>query len=399
MSSHILQVYGICLCTAILTFLFSSTLVRVFTPGRPIRRSTVAAIRRLLGPPNPAIQGLLRTRAAANTRLQDAFHLTNTFVSSSTTVHSDFLKQSSDLLRASRKDWRGFADVADQAVQLSLTNTPFHTFIRSVVLRTVIVGLLDPSTDITYLDAFDIDAAAELMSDLWVRSKQPQPIPQELLEKLNNHLRRLVPDEEKYPYPLDWVIPAWETLWRVVAVTVAYVDQDVEARDAFRSLVDKPTMATFRERRGASSPSAQDYIDEGLRLHPPVKRITRHISRQALLTRFLPRSLAAYISRQTVVEVADIESAQRDSTLWGPRPANVYDPRRFVDAPGLAGNILAFGYGPLQCKAAKEAPMAAALIVGAILSRVKVVHGERVGGREAGSWRGWSVQRMDGDAT
>ncbi|KAJ7778831.1 hypothetical protein DFH07DRAFT_796154 [Mycena maculata] len=398
--SNLLELYGICLCTAIL-FFFISILNRFVSLRKPIHRRTPGGIHLLLDPPTSSKDTLLLSRASPNARLRRAFRLTNTFVSANPAVHSDFVKKSIVLLHATKRDWEVFTGIAVQAVESALPDftTPFHTFVRAVTLRTIIVGLLDPQIVVTTLASNDIDVVTRLITDIWILSKNPDSVPEHLLERLNVRLRRLVPDHDAYPNPLDFVIPTWETLWRVVAVTVAHIYADADACAAFRDLNDNPTADQFRGKRvHTTSPSAEDHIHESLRLYPPVKHITRHIVCTTVVTTFLPGFLAARIPLR--IEIADIESAQR-SAFWGSDP-DVYDPTRFLHQPDRAKELLAFGYGPLRCKAAHWAPMAAGAIVAAILSRVdevryRFVRGDRIGGREG--WDGWFVRKVNPDST
>ncbi|KAJ7453272.1 hypothetical protein B0H11DRAFT_2326529, partial [Mycena galericulata] len=223
------EVYGICLGTTILVFFVIRRLLRVFPLPRTIHHRTLEGIRLLLDPLTVSTATLLRSRASPNARLLMAFFLTNTFVSADPAVHSKFVQKSIILLRATTQDWKRFTDVAVQAVDSALPDCfiPFHNFVRSVTLRTIIVGLLDPRANITSLDANDVDIVTELVTDIWILSKKPDPIPENLLETL-------IPDEGAYPNPLDFVIPTWET-WRVVVVTLADIHLDPEARRAFRT--------------------------------------------------------------------------------------------------------------------------------------------------------------------
>ncbi|KAJ6606124.1 hypothetical protein DFH09DRAFT_1119353 [Mycena vulgaris] len=380
MSNHF-ELYGICICTAILIFVLFSRRRHVFLPRQPIIHRAPSSIHRLLAPATTSNESLLRSRAAANARLERAFDLTNTFVSADVQVHSQFLSKSTALLAASQRDWMQFGQVALQAVELALPDrtTEFRTFVQSVTLSTAIVGLLAPDADITALDANDLQVVANLITRLWLLSKNPEQIPAHLRQELKECLRRLIP-EEAYPNPLDFVIPAWETLWRLVAVTLAHVHADPTARAAFAELTESPESSQFAARLSETSPSALDYINESLRLD------------------FLPRFLAARIPPRFVdVEIADIETAQR-SAVWGPDP-DAYDAGRFLCEPARAGEVLAFGCGPLKCAAARWAPRAAAVIVGAILNRVdgpgaghQIVRGGGIGGREG--WDGWLVQNV-----
>ncbi|KAJ7215321.1 hypothetical protein B0H12DRAFT_355888 [Mycena haematopus] len=397
--SLIFEFYGICIFTAILCFLLLSSLLDAVFVRWPTVHCTHRSIRHLLDPPSPSMDDLLRSRASPNARLVQAFHLSNTFVSPDPTIHANFLRKSRSLLRVAQRDWAGFDSLASQAVELALPDlpTPFHDIVRSVTLSTIIVGLLDPHVDMASIASNDINIVTNLITDLWILSKKPARIPEHFLEMLNGRLRRLIPDQDAYPYPLDFVIPTWETLWRVVAVTLAYVHTDAEARRAFLDLSDNPDREQYCALRlDGTAPSVENYMSESLRLNPPVRHITRHVFRQSLLTTFLPNFLTSQIPPHIETHIADIESAQR-SALWesDSSPPEVFDAARFLREP-KACDVLAFGAGPLKCAAVNWAPMAAALIVGAILNRVDgvayyIVRGDRIG--ERAGWDGWMVRK------
>ncbi|KAK7035966.1 hypothetical protein R3P38DRAFT_2616511 [Favolaschia claudopus] len=390
----------ICICAAIIIFF----LLAQFTSfrQRPTLHRTPAAVRSLLDPiDRPSMDTLLHSRASPNSRLIRAFHLSNTFVSSDPTVHTNFNHNSVSLIRAAEKNWPRFSDIALQAAELALPNdstTPFHVYVGAVTLRTIIAGLLVPDADVASLDANDVDVVAELITELWIRSKKPARIPEHLLETLNFHVRHLVPDQVQYPQPLDFIIPTWETLWRVVAATLACVYGNIAARQTFLDLNENPNLDQFSTpKQEGSSPSAKDYICESLRLYPPVKRITRHIFTPLLFTTFLPRFLASRIPPYCETHVAEIERAQC-SAYWDISSSSpeAFDAARFLDPARKASDLLAFGAGPLKCRAINWAPMAAAVIVGAILNTVDevkytVIQGNGIGDR--GGWDGWEVRK------
>ncbi|KAJ7221517.1 hypothetical protein GGX14DRAFT_353768 [Mycena pura] len=397
---NIFELYGICICMAIFTFLILSHF-HILPSRRTTVHHTLPGVRAVLDPPAVSKSALLRSRASPNTRLVKAFHLTNTFVRDDLDTHSEFLHRTKDLLDAARSSWLRFAEIATDAVTLSLpdSSTDFRTFVHAVTLRAIIGGLLDPTADMTLLDSNDIRVVAELITDVWLLSKKPDPIPAHLLQALQERLRRLVPDHDLYPNPLDFVIPTWETFWRVVAVILAHVENDAEASRAFLDFFENPSSEQFRATTfNDAAPSVRHYVIEAMRLHPPVRHISRHIFESSRLTAFVPGFLAGYLSPRVHIAVADIESAQR-SVHWAPDP-DVYDPARFVREPDRARDrdMLAFGYGPLRCIAAEWAPMAAAAVVAAVLNRVdgvgyRFVRGPRIGGREG--WDGWVVCKVD----
>ncbi|KAG6862730.1 hypothetical protein C0993_001787, partial [Termitomyces sp. T159_Od127] len=236
-------------------------------------------------------------------------------------------------------------------------------------MRVALLAILD--IDIVDLDSEDILVVSSLITQLWSLSKKPDPIPPDLLPRLNDHLRRLVPDDNFYPNPLDFVIPIWETMWRVVATTVAY------ARDSSESCVlaelhRSPLPVQFGRFDG-THPSAESFVTEVMRLHPPSQRIARVFP----VHTFLPLSFVKLVTKvfgplPLRREKADIGKVLRSGYTWG-ADAETFEPLRFhpsrLTPEQETMKSLPFGYGRFKCVAASWAPMAAAIISAAILNR------------------------------
>ncbi|EEB89235.1 hypothetical protein MPER_12693 [Moniliophthora perniciosa FA553] len=168
-------------------------------------------------------------------------------------------------------------------------------------------------------------------------------------------------------------------------------------REVFLHLAENKTTQQFRAADNGNS-SAQSIIMEVLRLHPP----SRHIHR-AIPSRFIPAFLEGIVGRRHHLEIADIESVHLSPEIWGKESAGAFDPMRHEGPQSRDRQTLAFGAGPLQCIAKNWAPMAAAMIVGAMIARIrpdagetsemqfKVVEGGCIGGRCG--WEGWRVTK------
>ncbi|KAF8875703.1 hypothetical protein BD779DRAFT_1613394 [Infundibulicybe gibba] len=342
---------------------------------------TPAAAKRLLHPSRSSTHDLLVARAIPNERLIRAFRLTNTFVSDDLELHRSFLGRARSLLQTAKaRGWAHFQSITTSAVDHALPDrqVQFDVFIQDITLRTVLVGLLQVDSDVNDFAPEDVVVVTRLINDLWARSKSPSPIPPQSLELLNKHLRQLIPNEEQYPNPLDFVIPVWETFWRVVAIAVYHALQDPQARLIFSQLNDNPTEAQFQAI--FTSPSAQNFISEIMRLYPPSKRISR----------------AEYVRGPVLSEAADMETILRSPEIWGP-DAHIFNPARFRGR-GEDG-MDAFGYGNLRCPAAKWAPVAAGVVTAAIVQRLDgaryklcVENAAGVGGRDG--WSGKYVKRV-----
>ncbi|RDB19485.1 hypothetical protein Hypma_013629 [Hypsizygus marmoreus] len=379
-------------------------------------RCTTSSIHNMISPPGATPHDLLISRAIPNARLIRAFALTNTFVSPDPHIHTAFVGHANALLRAAtHRGWTHFQHLAVDAVDVALRGDAsctrdFDAFVQDVTLRIALIGLLGVDAAVGELGMEDISVVGSLITKLWSLSKKPEPIPPKLLSKLNEHLRRLMPDEETYPNPLDYVIPVWETLWRVVATAIAYARQkDQEAaRKAFAELHRVPTMTEFRRAFFSDNGpeqrlSVEAFITETMRLHPPSKHIAR-ATPFSFPFPFPVTFLPTYFQQHFVTtrrECADIETVLRAPDIWGQGSAADFDPMRFhpsrLEPEQERLRTLPFGCGRYRCVATAWAPMAAAVVAAAVLDRVREGEGwrivcgpgEAVGGREG--WRGWRV--------
>ncbi|KAG6861786.1 hypothetical protein C0995_012290 [Termitomyces sp. Mi166 len=358
---------------------------------------TIPALQHLLNPPNASSQDILTSRALPNARLIRAFALTNTFVSRDIGVHKAFVGRAMSLLKAAtERGWSHFQNIAIDSVEEALPHADkkdFDAFVQDVTMRVALVAILDIDVSLEELDSEDIHVVSTLITLLWSLSKKPDPIPAQLLPRLNYHLRRLIHDENAYPNPLDFVIPIWETMWRVIATSVAYAHN---SSHIFSKLHSSPTMDQFRY-FDSTHPSVEWFVTEVMRLHPPSKRIAR-----ASLTPLFPISLPSNFTAKLFGpllrrECADIGSVLRSKHIWG-MDADTFEPLRFhsnrLTWEQEMIKSLPFGYGRFKCVAASWAPMAAGIVSAAILERLQgsdfcLVAGKSIGGREG--WSGWSV--------
>jgi len=104
---NMFELYGICICMAIFTFLILSHF-HILPSRRITVHHTLPGVRAVLDPPDVLKSALLHSRASPNTRLVEAFHLTNTFVRDDLDTHSEFLHRAKDLLDAARGSWPRF---------------------------------------------------------------------------------------------------------------------------------------------------------------------------------------------------------------------------------------------------------------------------------------------------
>ena len=359
-------------------------------------------IKTVLHPRTLSIPDLLSERAESNKRLVRALHLSNTFVSERPDVHNQFVTQARGLLNiAQQRGWSTFQSIAmeainwyDEEVKISESGSPFSSLVQGTTLVVVLAGLLHVDNPIDSFRHADITLVANHITALWALSKKMEPIPPSYLKNLNSRLRLLVPDDETFPQPLNFVVPAWETLWRVVATTIAYAQQDPLILEEFEYFHADPSEERFRNGRN-SKISVKSVVWEAMRLHPPSKHIARMRRRTwcpSLLRRVIGKVYTTMVYDR---KVADIEAILR-CEVWG-TDGQAFRPERHHQLTTEQEDALkfVFGHGPLRCVAASWAPMAAAVIAGAIITHLKrerymLEPGRCIGSREG--WNGWQVR-------
>ena len=369
---------------------FLMYIIRLSTKRNKVSNHTTlfATIKSILHPPNALLHQLLEERAHANQRLVRALGLSNTFVSSDEDVHKDFVVRAHRLLSgAQRRGWPHFHAIARDAVQWqhdsvgdenhpSSRNYSYSTTIQAITLYVVLIALLDVEEIPSYADA--CTAAAEITA-LWAQSKGDATIPPARVAELHACLRRLAPNAETLPAPVDLIVPAWETLWRVVAATIAKTHDAPDIRATFEALSTNTIDGT----------SARRVVAEAMRLSPPSRRIGR-----VTACAWVPACLARWAPRNVVK--ADVAELLQSADLWG-KDCDDFVPARHDQLLPAQKEAMAcaFGQGPLRCIAASWAPMAAAMIVAAIFEEHTVIPGKDLGGREG--WSGWALRRKLAD--
>lgn len=391
---HLLLALLLAACVAGYTYLTS--------PPRSIYATTRQQIQNLLDPLGIDEQAKLLARALPNTRLIPAFDIRSTFVSDAPALHHSFLAETRDLLRHWSGDWAAFGDKTATVVAKFLkpiqmgadgsTSISFDSFVQAATLTIVLVTFFE--TDIDILEFHDVVFVARAINDRWRDSKKCTTMSRDGLDEINAHLRRWVPPAFKNP--LELIIPSYETMWRVVAITVAYEHRNSQAHTTCDEFLQYPDYNSYK-REAPDSYSIQAMIQESLRLHPPTKHISRATPiHSSILRAVLELFGIRYLSRG----VADVETVQR-SPAWGPNP-DVFDPSRHArkevqENPDAV--MFAFGYGSTRCVASKVAPHAAGILFATIMGAVSPAgglvvdddEGSPIGGREG--WEKWCIRK------
>ena len=264
------------------------------------------------------------------------------------------------------------------------------------------------------MDDQAIEQIAWSINELWVLSKgaHDQEKTQKAKQTLHKGLLTIFPDYSPTLAPkdnsLNLIIPAYETLWRVVLfclIEVSFRSQDATIMEdwhqALQRYIHQISEHGFEEPSSGTIPgsvSVKDIVNEALHLYTPTRRIQRHYHLQ---NSGGPQTLAA-----------DIEALHRDPELFGPDPLT-FNPARWhhlgVDA---CKTFMPFGYKPFVCPAREVfrpkivAVLVAALKTGIDSQKLKlgyVKDGERrdLGAEEVletgrGAYESWILVRKEG---
>ncbi|KAI2782756.1 hypothetical protein F4815DRAFT_443274 [Daldinia loculata] len=330
------------------------------------------------------LQNRLIARAIPNGRLIDVFGIDNPFTTTSVIIYRRFIQKVGPGLHGTKPEkWLKFFKAASTTLDLILLqfrgvrySLPLADLARQLVFISILHSFFDVDPKNVNLD--DVGIATSSINFLWVHSKTaPQWYPLGRRVVLEVALQQILPD--KFPcsaedHPLNIIIPAYETMWRVVLLTfvsAGFRNVDQETADQFRKVIERVPKC-FKGKKSK---------DEGLRLYPPTKRIYRAVPTESQSPPFFTYD----------EKIADIENCHRDPNIWiNPeqfRPSR-FLPEEFTDAMKEA--YLPFSIAPHRCPAADTfAPHAIIILV--------VVLAKGLGTLESGSNVRFGNARLDGD--
>ncbi|EPE30528.1 Cytochrome P450 [Glarea lozoyensis ATCC 20868] len=226
----------------------------------------------------------------------------------------------------------------------------------------------------------DIQYITSNINSLWMASKDCslEPLPQKkaLLEQLSNIFSIFPPLDPNGDSrnPLNIILPAYETLWRVVLrcfleVHFRATSNQAEMQDSLNSLMSCPTQETFED-VSAEGISAKVIVREALRLYPPTRRIHRLISPinpvpHGPWYQLLNLLDMAPTNDPEVIHAIDVEHLHRTPEIWG-EDSLTFNPSRTHDAKQVG--FMPFGARPFVCPAGNSfAPMMIGICVGALI--------------------------------
>ncbi|MCJ1266893.1 hypothetical protein MMC22_006778 [Lobaria immixta] len=336
---------------------------------------------------NLSIQDSVEARALPNQRLIQVFGIDNAFTTFDNTYRKQFREQAEGKLILTDEKWKGLADFAHTLVSKSLQpeanrdGIPLVPLVQSLALKISMHVLfeLDPLT----LNNITISNLAHQINELWLESKSSPPNNTKIIvlkEELEENLGKIFPKKssESTETPMNLILPAYETMWRIVFrcfLEVAFRNPAAAPtwRRALARYLETPTAEQFESASDEEPVSVSFIVAEALRLYPPTKRVFRKFPEQ--------------LGRGVKTIAADIEACQRDADVWGPQSLE-FVPSRWRDlSPDVQSSFMPFGGPPFFCPAKKEfGPRMIGLLVAALAQRVSKYDGWTLNNEE--NWDG-----------
>ncbi|RKF75640.1 putative cytochrome P450 [Golovinomyces cichoracearum] len=312
-------------------------------------------------------QSSLEARASPNQRLQFVFGIHNAFTSTNPNEYNTIMGPIRHKLKVIRSSgWSEPVNFIHKCLQKQMfrisqkRSLNLSSVIRKLTFRLTLYMFFSRET----LNPSDqaIESITTSINSLWIDSKnldddsisdKIEAEKKDLLSQLGRIMNTDV--EEGENNPLNIIIPAYETLWRVVLRCFleirfrASVEQRQNYRDTAIKFFREPHATNFKVEKNFS-PSLAAIIKEALRLYPPTKRIYRLVDGETIRI--------------------EVEKIQRDPTTWGP-DSTEFKPSRWQSLESNPPNYLPFGAGKFQCPAQHEvAPMMIAVLISVLINQI-----------------------------
>jgi hypothetical protein len=332
---------------------------------------------------------LLEARAGPNQRLVKTFGIENAFTTIDSDYHGKFVKSVSRQLRTAAQEWAAMSTLAMESVRLSLGRADLQTdgillapLVQMVVLK-IVLSKFFPQDARLDNDAV-IETVAECINFLWIGSKTANAAVNagakseataSHKKSLRTALRKILPNHDAgipRRNPLNIILPAYETLWRVVLrclIETLWRQSSMSSLwiQCFRDFAENG-YRFHSDPENDGSCAAADLVNETLRLYPPTKRVYRWQQME---------SPHGTMDADPELFSADIEALHRSPTEFISRnyPTNFMIGRwREFRVRGSAQSgaetpqsFIPFGYGPFVCPARGDfAPKAIIVLVGAL---------------------------------
>ena len=310
------------------------------------------------------------SRGIPHQRLVRAFGIDNGFTTLDDDYRRAFRSEAQNRLsHATKEGWRRIAGKAlamASSYAMKITGHRRHSLdqvVQIISLRMVLEALLGLDPD--NLGDGDVLRIAEQINRLWIESKSSTESDAVGIEQFRPYFETLgIRQKNPGDNPLNLLLPAYETLWRLVGRCLIEVvfrpAANSEWLDVLKEFLKRPDdTKTFQGEAGGGKVPVLFLVKEALRLYPPTRRIYRafHMTSKA----------------EPEVIAADIEACHRLTTVWGD-DSDKYKPARWFSANAAMNRaFMPFGGSPYLCPAGGSfAPRMIGVLVAAIASSISV---------------------------
>ncbi|KAJ9293931.1 hypothetical protein DTO271G3_7307 [Paecilomyces variotii] len=315
----------------------------------------------------------LQSRAIPSSRIARGFGVHNPFTTTDEAQAREFVRRARRCMITAK--FEELTVLARKDIETFLANDPENgvslaSLIQIVTLSMALRVFIKDGIAATNLDQSLLLIISNFINEIWIDSKSPEKeVVYQEYHELHDALRAVCPHRDPLnprENPLNWLLPSFESLWRIALRTFIEVKFSTgrihpEWSRAMIEFARNPIKEQFEERfeaqsahQGQTEISVQDIINEALRLYPP----TRHIYRAF-----------QFDTGDTWDGIADIESLHIDQDIWG-ADALEFHPERLNNLSDLQRKaFMPFGGDPFRCPAKMAfGPRAIALVVGVVLA-------------------------------
>lgn len=197
----------------------------------------------------------------------------------------------------SSKKWEHLTSMIQEAARLEArrmgTCFRLDTLVRNLTCRVSLIYLFN--LDGACMDAKAVERVATAINKLWIASKRKDLVCEDqldaahvkmksmLLEDLHSIIHHNKADSQKNP--LNLLLPAYETMWRVVKMgflELYWRGEGVHGKNVlqWRTLIlnHSTQLTDFDDGDEGGQLCAKDVVKEILRLYPPARRVFRRLS-------------------------------------------------------------------------------------------------------------------------
>lgn len=293
-----------------------------------------------------------KSRAVPNQRLIDAFGINNAFTTSDHGYRLRFKALAAGKLkRIDEAEWKLIANMTLELVRrkterLEYTDgaIPLVPFVQSITLSMSLYVLfkIEPLS----LKEKTVADIANLINELWIASKgfYFRPLLTRKKTKLQKALGKIDSTFVFTPErtPLNFILPAYETMWRVVLrcfLEVVFRENNAapEWREVLQAYLQSPTSWIFAGNASEQpdTVSVSHIANEALRLYPPTSRVYRTFK----------------LGWKQKDFAANIEKCHRTDPVWGDDGKRFRPSRWTTTGNQYLTAFMSFGARPFVCPA------------------------------------------------